>query len=132
MWVTSPVGSPPLKILAGRTSPNPVPCANTPAGRPRVGTAAPWLGVLAAAVPAELAGPAHPAQTSTAAVTGRIASAAGHGRRPGQTAGIVVTRSFMTAPPAAPATPGRQRTALRTRRSPHRLSRRAGISAAGG
>src|SRR6202167_5820654 len=37
-WVTRPVGSPPLKILDGLTSPKPVPLANTPAGWPSVGT----------------------------------------------------------------------------------------------
>src|SRR6516165_6025628 len=38
--VTRPVGSPPLKILAGLTCPNPAPCANRPASRPSTGTAA--------------------------------------------------------------------------------------------
>src|SRR5215475_7518231 len=54
---TRPVGSPPLKILDGRTWPKPSPWAKTPAGRPSVGTAVCcWLGPLA-----------HPAQISTAA-----------------------------------------------------------------
>src|ERR1700684_1362381 len=39
MRVTRPVGSPPLKILDGFTCPKPVPCANIPARRPRVGIA---------------------------------------------------------------------------------------------
>ena len=37
--VTSPVGSPPLKILAGLTCPNPWPCAKSPVSWPSVGTA---------------------------------------------------------------------------------------------
>src|SRR5580704_15655249 len=40
MCVSRPVGLPPLKILAGLTSPKPAPCAKSPAGRPRTGTAA--------------------------------------------------------------------------------------------
>src|ERR1051326_5355428 len=38
--VTSPVGSPPLKILAGLTWPNPWPWAKSPVSWPSVGTAA--------------------------------------------------------------------------------------------
>src|SRR5215471_1494842 len=55
MCVTRPVGSPPLKISAGLTFPQPVPCTNSPAGRPRTATAelaAPFEHPAAAAVAA--------------------------------------------------------------------------------
>src|ERR1700683_261359 len=39
-FVTRPVGSPPLKILAGLTCPNPCPWAKSPASWPSVGTPA--------------------------------------------------------------------------------------------
>src|ERR1022692_1972498 len=78
MWVSRPVGSPPLKILAGLTCPKPAPCAKTPTGRPSTGAAA--AGVVSGD---ELP---HPAQISAAATpqarpTARKVRRAGTARR---------------------------------------------------
>jgi hypothetical protein len=63
--VTSPVGSPPLKILAGLTWPNPWPWAKSPVSWPSVGTAAgldggvvgPVVGPVAGTVVGPVVGP---------------------------------------------------------------------------
>src|SRR5207247_2046532 len=99
MCETRPVGSPPLKILAGRTCPKPSPWAKMPAGRPSVGT----TGAAGLEVPAQ---PAHIIATAAADTSGNAA----RDRR---------------APPPAPAPCRRQRLLPHTGPAPFAVPRAA-------
>src|ERR1700753_1001139 len=75
MWVTSPVGSPPLSTRVGLTVPNPRPCAKSPPTRPSTGAAAvpPEFAVppgSAAPPAAELPHPAQAARSAAADISG--------------------------------------------------------------
>src|SRR5258708_22231736 len=96
---TSPVGSPPLKILGGLTCPNPWPCAKTPAGRPSVGTG-----------PAGLADAGTDGEdvADVAALAGAVDAVAGAGMAAvARTPGAAAPEARAPARGGAPAPPGR-------------------------
>src|ERR1035441_8433805 len=83
--VTRPVGSPPLNTSDGLTSPKPLPWAKIPARRPRVGTAATVVDVVAlraAAASATASAFSAASAAALAAVSALTAAAAAALRRP--------------------------------------------------